>query len=56
MIRIFNEEQFDKDFIDIIKNSEDSWSFPIKEIDYLLLEHTGESFILIGNRLYEYIL
>ena len=56
MIRIYTKEQFDKSFINIIENDEDTWSFPIEELDYLLLEHTNESFILINNRLYEYIL
>ena len=56
MIRIYTEKQFDKDFIDILKNDDETWSYPIEELDYLLLEHKSESFILIDNRLYEYIL
>lgn len=56
MIRIYTKDQFDKSFIDIIKNDEDTWSYPIEELDYLLLEKENESFILIDNRLYEYSL
>ena len=29
------------------------WDYPLEEIDYLLDEHDGETFVLIGDRLYE---
>lgn len=31
----------------------DDWDFPIEELDYLLEEHPGESFVLQDDRLYE---
>ena len=31
----------------------ESWDYPIDELEYLLEEHNGESFVLIDNRLYE---
>lgn len=34
---------------------EDSWDFPIEELDYLLEEHDGETFVLKDGRLYEAI-
>ena len=48
MIKIYREYE--------IKNVENfivGWDFLIEELDYLAIEHTGESFVLIGNRLYE---
>ena len=50
MIKIYEmtKEFFDKHF-----NNGDNWDFPISELDYLLREHDGESFALIGDRLYE---
>lgn len=49
--------------ITIIKNLEsceglyglliDGWSFPLEELDYLLETHSGETFLLVDNRLYE---
>lgn len=56
MIRIYHEKQFDKEFINTLLEDDEIWSYPIKEIDYLMLEHQNESFILIDNRLYEYII
>lgn len=29
------------------------WDYPLEEIDYLLEEHDGETFVLIDDRLYE---
>ena len=29
------------------------WDYPIEELDYLLEEHDGESFVLKDNRLWE---
>lgn len=44
-------------FIKIYKSSdsilEDAWDFPIEELDYLLEEHPGESFVLSNGRLWE---
>lgn len=51
MIKIYSEKDI-KDIEKII-NNEEIWSFSIEEIDYLLLEHKEESFVLINNRLYE---
>ena len=31
------------------------WNFPVEEIDYLLAEHNGETFVLKNDRLYETI-
>ena len=31
----------------------DAWDFPIDELDYLLAEHKGETFVLVGDRLWE---
>lgn len=33
----------------------DGWDFPIEELGYLLKEHTGETFVLVDDRLYEAI-
>lgn len=56
MIRIYSKEQFDKEFINTLTEDDEIWNYPIEELDYLILEHKNESFILIDNRLYEYIL
>lgn len=32
---------------------ENGWNFPLEEIGYLLAEHSGETFVLKDNRLYE---
>ena len=29
------------------------WDFPIEELDYLIEEHSGETFVLVDGRLYE---
>lgn len=29
------------------------WDYPIEELEYLLEEHDGESFVLMDGRLYE---
>jgi hypothetical protein len=54
MIKIYDEKAFDKSVIECIKNDEDVWDFPLDELGYLLREHKHESFILIGDRLYEF--
>lgn len=33
----------------------DAWDFPIEELDYLMEEHNGETFVLIRGRLVEVI-
>lgn len=33
----------------------DAWDFPIEELDYLMEEHDGETFVLIKNRLVEVV-
>lgn len=50
MIKIYlmTKEYYDEHF-----NNGDNWSFPLDELDYLLKEHSGESFALIDGRLYE---
>lgn len=32
-----------------------AWDFPIEELDYLMEEHDGETFVLIKNRLVEVV-
>lgn len=32
---------------------EDAWDFTIEELDYLLREHSGETFVLMEDRLWE---
>ncbi len=32
---------------------EDAWDFTIEELDYLLKEHSGETFVLMEDRLWE---
>ena len=54
MIKIYKEKDFSKNLIEILKKDSEIWSFPIKELGYLLEEHDKESFILINNRLYEF--
>lgn len=49
-------EDINTSFIKIYKEGqpvEDGWDYPIDELEYLLEEHPGESFILNGDRLYE---
>lgn len=33
--------------------NEDAWDFPLSEIEYLLETHSGETFALVDNRLWE---
>ena len=40
---------------DINRIDKDGWSYPIEELDYLLEEHRGETFVLLDGRLYETI-
>lgn len=40
---------------DVSKVDRDGWDYPLKELDYLIEEHDGETFVLIGNRLHEAI-
>ncbi len=50
------KEDINIPFIKIYKEgplAEEGWDYPIKELDYLLEEHPGESFVLKNNRLYE---
>lgn len=50
------KEDINIPFIKIYKEgplAEEGWDYPIKELDYLLEEHSGESFVLKNNRLYE---
>ena len=37
MIRIYSENQFDKEFINTLIEDNDIWNYPIEEIDYLML-------------------
>ena len=30
-----------------------AWDYPVEELDYLLEEHDGETFVLYNNRLWE---
>ena len=44
--------------IQIVKDTEGiampyGWDYPLEEISYILEEHDGETFVLIGDRLYE---
>ena len=50
MIIIISEDEFAKGRY-MYKN--ESWDFPIEELDYLLEEHNGEIFKLVGDRLEE---
>lgn len=50
MIIIISEDEFVKGRY-VYKN--ESWDFPIEELDYLLEEHNGEIFKLVGDRLEE---
>lgn len=43
-------------FVKVYKDgqvAEDGWDYPLNELEYLLEEHPGESFVLQDNRLYE---
>ena len=33
--------------------ADNAWDFPIEELEYLLDEHDGQTFVLVGERLYE---
>lgn len=33
--------------------ADDAWDFPLEELEYLLEEHDGETFVLHNGRLYE---
>ena len=50
MIIIISEDEFAKGRY-MYKN--ESWDFPIEELDYLLEEQNGEIFKLVGDRLEE---
>ena len=50
MIMIISEDEFVKGRY-MYKN--EPWDFPIEELDYLLEEHNGEIFKLVGDRLEE---
>lgn len=45
MIKVYSIEEA------LIK--EDAWDFSLNELDYLLQEHRGESFVLVDDRLWE---
>lgn len=50
------KEDINTPFIKIYKEgqvAEDGWDYPVAELDYLLEEHPGESFVLKDDRLYE---
>lgn len=32
---------------------EDAWDFPLDELEYLIDEHDGETFVVFNGRLYE---
>ena len=32
---------------------DEPWDFPVEELEYLMQEHDGETFVLVGDRLYE---
>lgn len=55
MIKIYRRNEIKQDYISRIINDEDIWDFSITELSYLLKEHNGESFVLINDRLYEYV-
>lgn len=46
MIKIIND-------LSGFKLRDDFWSFPLEELDYLLETHEGETFLLLGTRLFE---
>ena len=55
-IKIYKASPDIKAALNTIYNSDDvsdDWDFPIEELDYLLEEHPGESFVLKDDRLYE---
>ncbi len=50
------KEDINTPFIKIYKEgplAEEGWDYPVEELDYLLEEHPGESFVLQDDRLYE---
>lgn len=56
-IKIYKASPDIKSALNTIYNSDDvsdDWDFPIEELDYLLEEHPGESFVLKDDRLYEF--
>lgn len=56
-IKIYKASPDIKAALNTIYNSDDvsdDWDFPIEELDYLLEEHPGESFVLKDDRLYEF--
>lgn len=63
MIKIFSEKDIKQEYIDSnftidesnegMSNDPNCADYPIDELDYLLLEHPSESFILYKNRLIE---
>lgn len=52
MIKIIDEEEYNNGSY---MRDEKGWDFSIEELDYLLEEHNGETFLLQHNRLYEVI-
>lgn len=54
MIKIINKKEYLKTKKYVI-DEENRWDFPLDEIDYLLQEHEGETFLLLDDRLYEII-
>ena len=56
-IKIYKADTILKGAINAIKSASeddsDTWDYPIEELDYLLEEHPGESFVLKDDRLYE---
>ena len=57
MIIIISEDEFVKGKYmyknDYWNDESEPWDFPIEELDYLLEEHNGEIFKLVGDRLEE---
>lgn len=50
------KEDINTPFIKIYKEgqvAEEGWDYPVEELNYLLEEHPGESFVLQDDRLYE---
>ena len=45
MIKVYSIEEA------LIKD--DAWDYSLYELDYLLQEHRGESFVLVDDRLWE---
>ena len=57
MIIIISEDEFVKGKYmyksDYWNDESEPWDFPIEELNYLLEEHNGEIFKLVGDRLEE---